>query len=549
MNGEAAPRPTWTHASTEGFHTGTWRSALPVHEPGAAPCHLACPVGGDIAAWIAHAREGRIHQAWQMLTENNPFPAVSGRICHHPCEAACNRAGYDEAIAICALERFIGDRALEENWAFDAVPLVFEEHIAVVGGGPSGLAAAYHLRRRGYPVTLFERHPELGGLLRYGIPAYRLDKTVLDQEIARLLALGIEVRTDRAIDSHADVERLLEIHAAVYIATGAARPKHLPQLDYTQAWVMEGAEYLLRTNLGELVALGPTVAVVGGGSAAMDVARTARRLGHTVQVLSLEPIRLMPAQHAEVVEATEEGVHLIDATMLRAARSSEDTGIELDCIKVNFTPGDRPGDFSVDPIAGSAFTLEVDAVITAVGQDPASEAFESLLAVHDGLAAVDDAQCTSHARVFAGGDFASMARFVTAAFGMGKRAAAGIDHSLSGAGEPAGVARKVGLQDINTYYSPPAARVIEARIESGQRCANFDEVQLPLAAGAATSEAARCFSCGHCIFCDNCFYYCPDMAVVREADGYAVLTAYCKGCGLCVKECPTSSIVLREEPR
>lgn len=549
MNGEAAPRPTWTHSTTEGFHTGTWRSALPVHERGASPCRLACPVGGDIAAWIAHAREGRPLEAWQTLTENNPFPAVSGRVCHHPCETACNRAGYDEAIAICALERFVGDQALAENWAFEPVPLVFEQQIAVVGGGPSGLAAAYHLRRCGYPVTVFERRPQLGGLLRYGIPAYRLDKAVLDQEIARLVALGVDVRTDCAIDSETDIERLLGTYAAVYIATGAARPKHLGQLDYTQPWVMEGAEYLLRTNLGERIALGPSVAVVGGGSAAMDVARTARRLGHTVQVLSLEPAQLLPAQLDEVLEAAAEGITLIDTTLLHSARRRAATGIELGCSKVTFTPGDTPGDFSVEPIAGSEFTLIVDAVISAIGQDPELAVFEPIVDIRDGLVAVDDKQGTSHDAIFAGGDLASTARFVTQALGMGRHAAAGIDRRLGGGSAPTLAQRKVELGDINTFYSPPAARAVAARAEPDRRRTNFDEVQLPLAAAAALTEAARCFSCGYCIFCDNCFYYCPDMAIVREADGYSVRTDYCKGCGLCVKECPTGAIVLREELR
>ncbi len=550
MNDKPADRPTWTHSTTEGFHTGTWRSALPVHERGRSPCHHACPVGGDIAAWIAHAREGRHFDAWQTLTENNPFPAVTGRVCHHPCEIACNRAGYDEAIAICALERFVGDRALEEDWAFEPVSTTRDTSVAVVGGGPSGLAAAYHLRRRGYRVTVFERQPKLGGLLRYGIPAYRLDKTVLDAEIARILALGISVHTDYAVDSPAEFERLLESHSAVYLATGAAKPKRLPQLDYAEPWVMEGAEYLLRTNLGEGTELGPAVAVIGGGSAALDVARSARRLGHSVQVVSLEPREALPAQTEEILEAAEEGIEFVDSTMLRTARYSAETRVKLECIKIVFTPGDAPGEFSVTPIEGSEFELAADAVITAVGQDPALETFESMLDVQDRLVTVDEGQRTSREQLFAGGDLASAARFVTHAFGMGKRAAAAIDSSLSGAGQqPAIAERKVELGDINTFYSPPAARVVEARIAPDQRSTHFDEVQLPLDTTAALNETERCFSCGFCIFCDNCFYYCPDMAVVREDDGYSIRTDYCKGCGLCVKECPTSSVVLHEELR
>jgi len=266
-----APIPAiWTTGSTEVFKTGSWRAALPQHIRAPSPCHAACPVNGDIAEWIGLARARDFRGAWEVLTRHNPFPAIAGRICHHPCEAACNRAGFDESLAICKLERFVGDRALAEGWSFGPPTQERRERIAVVGGGPSGLSAAFQLRWRGYRVTLFESQAELGGLMRYGIPPYRLARSVLDGEIARIVALGVEVRCGVPLATAADLERLRGEFDAVYLATGARRQKRLPQLDYAQPWVLDGAEYLARTSMGEKPALGRRVVVIGGGSAILS---------------------------------------------------------------------------------------------------------------------------------------------------------------------------------------------------------------------------------------------------------------------------------------
>ena len=221
MNAKAPVPTTWTTGTTEVFKTGTWRTALPQHIQAPSPCHAACPVNGDIAEWIGRARERDFRGAWQILTRHNPFPAVAGRICHHPCEAACNRAGFDGSLAICRLERHVGDYALAERLAFAPVETTRSERIAVVGGGPSGLSAAFHLRRSGYAVTVFESRPELGGLMRYGIPSYRLARSVLDAEIARIVALGIDVRLGEALTTAEEFERLRNEFDAVYLSIGA----------------------------------------------------------------------------------------------------------------------------------------------------------------------------------------------------------------------------------------------------------------------------------------------------------------------------------------
>ena len=544
-----APVPAiWTTGSTEVFRTGSWRAALPQHIRAPSPCHAACPVNGDIAEWIGLARARDFRGAWEVLTRHNPFPAIAGRICHHPCEAACNRAGFDESLAICKLERFVGDRALAEGWSFAQPVEERRERVAVVGGGPSGLSAAYRLRQRGYRVTLFESQPELGGLMRYGIPPYRLARSVLDGEIARIVALGVEVRCGEPLAGAADFERLRAEFDAVFLATGARRQKRLPQLDYAQPWVMDGAEYLARTSMGEKPALGRRVVVIGGGSAALDVARSARRAGHEVTLVALESAAQMPAQREEVNEALEEGIVLVAGAMLTAVSQGE-RGLRLELVRVRFEPGETRGQFKVTPRPDSEFALIADAIVPSIGQDP-DLAPLGALAAEGNLLKVDARQATSAERVYAGGDLSSMARFVTEAVGMGKRAAAEIDRALRGGDEAAAEAEPlVKLGAIATAYYPKQARAAEQRLDAGERLRSDAEVQLGLELERALAESERCFSCGTCVFCDNCVNYCPDLAVKRAGDGYVVLADYCKGCGLCVKECPTGSMKMVEEAR
>ncbi|MCZ7561115.1 MAG: NAD(P)-binding protein [Burkholderiaceae bacterium] len=571
MNARNLPPTAWTTGSTEVFKTGTWRARLPRHVSAPSPCHAACPVNGDIAHWIGRARERDFRGAWEILTRNNPFPAVAGRVCHHPCETACNRQGHDESVSICKLERHVGDLGLAHGWSYPAPAVERSERVAIVGGGPSGLSAACHLRRRGYAVTIFEARPQPGGLMRDGIPAYRLPREVLDGEIARIVALGVELRCGETIDSPQAFARLRESFDAVYVAAGARRPKRLPQLDYAQPWVVDGAAWLAQANAGHAPALGRAIVVIGGGSAAIDVARSARRAGHEVTMLALESRAQMPAQRAEVEEALEEGVRLVDgASLVRA--SAEKGRAMLECVRVNYVAGAERGRFRIEPIAGSEFRLEADAIVPSIGQDPELAPFVQSVPADGALLRADPLQATEAQGVWAGGDVASMARFVTEAIGMGKRAALAIDRELSEkAGRTcapdgaSGVAMRerlagarlpglgidlqqlVPLDAIATFYYPQAPRAPEARLPVGER-AGEAEVQLGLDPERALDEAQRCFSCGTCISCDNCFHYCPDLAIRRLPDGgYEVDGNYCKGCGICVRECPTGSMEMTEE--
>jgi NADPH-dependent glutamate synthase beta subunit-like oxidoreductase len=547
MNTTVLPQTAWTTGSTEVFKTGTWRAQLPHYATVPSPCHQACPVNGEIARWIGLAHQRDFRGAWDVLAINNPFPAVAGRICHHPCETACNRGAYDDSLAICKLERAVGDMALAEGWRHALPAEERQGHVAIVGGGPSGLSAAYQLRKRGWRVTIYEAQEELGGLMRYGIPAYRLSRHVLDGEIERILALGVKVER-RAIATLQEFGELRATHDAVYLAFGAGRPKRLPQLPASAPWLMDGAEYLARTNAGSPPALGRRVLVIGGGSAALDAARSARRAGHEVTILALEQRAQMPAQHEEVAEALEEGITLADGAMLKSVQPANGQGVVIQCQRVRFEPGAVRGKFTVTPIEGAEFTLAAHAVITSIGQDPDLAAFAAAMPTSRGLLAVDAAQQTGADKVWAGGDAASMARFVTEAIGMGKRAAIDIDRALRDAPAHAPVAvPAVAIDAIALHHHPKAARAPERVRPPGERLSSALEVQLGLDIEQALAEAARCFSCGACTACDNCFHYCPDLAIRRVAGGYEVLTDYCKGCGLCVQECPTGAIAMREE--
>ncbi|MBU2601694.1 MAG: FAD-dependent oxidoreductase [Actinobacteria bacterium] len=602
----------WTTGWTDVFNTGTWRAATPIHEWRPSPCHADCPIGNTIPGWIADIREGAYQEAWLSLVETNPFPSVTGRVCHHPCEGHCNREVIEAVVGINGLEHFLGDRALEEGWALPAPAESQGKRVAVVGGGPAGLSCAYHLRRLGYEVTIYEAREELGGLLRYGIPEYRLAAGVVDAEIARLLDMGIEVRLNAGLADRAALESLEAEYDAVFLAVGAQQAKILRHLEggAGAGRVLDGLEYLRRCTEGVARDLGERMTVIGGGSAAMDVARSARRLGHQVSVVALESRGAMPAQPEEIEQALEEGVALFDGAMVAAVEAGADGGLTLKCVKVTLDLGAPAGELRPVPVEGGEFALAADVIVTAIGQDPDLAPFNG--AFGDGSSdgsSVDGAtggfvECavlvadpvtlaTTRAGVFAGGDVASTNRFVSEAIGAGRRAAYSIAEYLSHPDacipERPKLEDSVNRTEVNSFYFEFSERRERVVAPAAERLQAFAETISVYSTEDANAEAGRCMSCGFCVQCDNCFVFCPDMAVQKDpsaagAEGvapgasecasegappagaavrvvaavpcvgapadsgpfYFVLDQYCKGCGLCVTECPRGAVRLEQ---
>lgn len=544
---------TWTTLWSDTINTGTWRTAIPVYQHRLSPCHLACPVGSLIPAWAEMVRKGEFYKAWLKIVKNNPFPSVTGRVCHHPCETSCNRSQYDEKVSIKLLERYIGDLALEKGWSFPQHSITKKQRIAIVGAGPAGLAAAYRLRLKGYRVEIFEARQKAGGLLTYGIPAYRLPREVLEREIDRLLQMGIQLHFGAAINGAEEYRRLQKEYDALFIATGAQRPRTLPQFEDSSGLVSDGLDFLFQVNSGSSPSVGEKVIVIGGGNTAVDAARVARRLGaEQVTLVYRRTEEEMPSQKSEILEAREEGIDF--AFLAAPVRIEKETGIKgckLICQKMRLGEKDASGRPRPEAIKDAYFSLEADNIIMAIGSDAVMPEIGDQLELQGSLLKVNEKQETSVKGIFAGGDLTSMDRFVSSALGAGKKAAEHIEHLWESSCSDEPFADKaVAFEEVNTFYFLQSPGTPHNLLKASERVHNFNEVQQGISEEQALYEAARCFNCGLCIQCDNCFYYCPDMAIKKNDSGeehYTVLEQYCKGCGLCVKECPRGAIVLKEE--
>jgi len=517
--------------------TGSWRTERPVYVDRLPPCNSQCPAGEDIQGWLFQAESGNYEAAWRHLVRDNPFPAIMGRVCYHSCESVCNRARLDTAVGINSVERFLGDEALKQGWVFDAPSADNGRHVLVVGAGPSGMSAAYHLRRLGHAVTVLDAGPMVGGMMRFGIPRYRLPRDVLDAEMQRVVDLGVTLRLNTKVDDIAQTMKTGGFDAA-FLAVGAhiAKRAWIPAKD--SARILDAVSVLRSMEDGSQPMLGRRVVVYGGGNTAIDVARTARRLGATEAVIVYRRTRAqMPAHDFELEEALQEGVMV---KWLSTIKQAGEASITIEKMVLDAGGFPQP--------TGEFETLESDSLVLALGQDVDLSLLDEVpdLLMNDGVVQVDPAtMMTSQPGLFAGGDMVPAERNVTVAVGHGKKAARHIDAWLRGAALDAAPKHAAAtFERINPWYYSDAPATVRPQLDLARRTSSFDEVQGGLTERTALYEARRCLSCGNCFECDNCYGVCPDNAVIKLGPGnrFEFNLDFCKGCGLCAAECPCGAI-------
>ena len=502
------------------------------------PCNAACPAGENIQAWLAHVQDGEHELAWRTLVADNPLPAIHGRVCYHPCESQCNRAQLDSSLSIHAVERFLGDLALERGWRVAAPPLPSGKRVLVVGAGPSGLSAAHHLATLGHEVEVRDAGERPGGMMRYGIPAYRLPRDVLDAELEWIAALGVRFVGDHRV-TDLEAERREGRFDAVFVAVGAhlSRRVDIPAMDAGP--VIDAVALLRDVASGERPQVGRRVAVYGGGNTAMDAARTARRLGAEEAIVVYRRTReRMPAHEEETADAEREGVRI---NWLRTIAAFEGEQLMVEVMELDEAGFPQP--------TGRFETLPADSVILALGQETDTAFLRALPGVQferDGTVKVSSALMTGCPGVFAGGDMVPAERTVTVGVGHGKRAAREIDAWLRGA-DPGRAPKhpSVGFELLHLWYFGDAARRAQPELDAAERvAAGFAEVVGGLSERQALFEARRCLSCGNCCECDGCLGACPEDAVIKLGPGYRYRFDYdrCTGCAACFEQCPVHAI-------
>jgi len=516
-------------------HTGSWRTFRPEYVDRLPPCNAACPAGENIQAWLFHAESGDYEAAWRSLVENNPLPAIMGRVCYHPCEGGCNRQHVDAAVGINSVERFLGDEAIKRGWKFAPPPAASGKRVLVVGSGPAGLSAAYHLTRLGHRAVIYEAAPLAGGMMRFGIPKYRLPRDVLDAEIQRLVDFGVEIQLRTKVT---DVQQAMKDgFDAVFLGVGAhiAKRAYIPAGDANK--VLDAVAVLRGMEGHDAPLLGRKVVVYGGGNTAIDVARTAKRLGAEESIIVYRRTRdKMPAHDFEVEEALQEGISIKWLSTIKEAGESD---IMVEKMALDDKGFPQP--------TGEFERIEADSVVLALGQDADLSLLENVpgLVVEGGMIQVDGGMMTGHPGVFAGGDMAGSERTVTVAVGHGKKAARAMDAWLRGQTyAPPPKPEIATIERMNAWYYSDAPKTMRPVLDIIRRQSTFEEVLGGLDEGNALFEARRCMSCGNCFECDNCYGVCPDNAVIKLGPGkrFRFNFDYCKGCGICAAECPCGAI-------
>ncbi len=522
--------------------SGPVRQQRPVYVDLLPPCNAGCPAGENIQAWLGLMKDGREEEAWRRLTADNPLPAVHGRVCYHPCETACNRAELDGAVSIHGVERHLGDLAIERGWALDPPPERTGRRVLVVGSGPSGLSAAYHLARLGHDVVVRDHGAEAGGMMRYGIPAYRLPREVLDAEIDRIRALGVRFEQGHRVED-LDAERRAGGFDAVFVAVGAHLSTRVDIPNQDARRVLDAVGFLRGVASGEQGALTGRVAVYGGGNTAFDAARVARRLGADDTVIVYRRTReQMPAHEEEAADAEEEGIR-VNWLRTIASMGADDLTVEVQELDDTGRPHGT----------GRFETLAADTVILALGQESDTGFLHTVPGVaFDGDVVVvsPTTLMTGAPGVFAGGDAVPSERTVTVGVGHGKRAARSIDAWLRGLSYAPGPKHdRADLGTLNLWYVGQHERRQQPELDPAARVRDFEEVVAGLTAEAARFEAGRCLSCGNCFECDGCLGACPEGAVIKLGPGlrYEFDDESCTGCGTCYRQCPVHAIEMVPE--
>ena len=547
--------------SMEWNKTGNWRFLVPVFSPRPSPCSAECPLHNNIPEMMALLADGDTAGAALALSLENPLPAILGRVCPAFCTPVCNRDRFDERVHIRAIERFLGDELLKKSSDLPKRKATGRS-VAIVGSGPAGLSAARFLALLGYTVTIFEREDAPGGVLRLGIPPYRLPRDVLDRSIDAVHRLGVDIRTGVQIGTGTSLEDLQKHHDAVFAAPGAHRSLKMDLGKHTSAGVQSGLSFLGDVSRGKIDRVSGEYAVIGGGNTALDTARTILRLGGLPHVYYRRGRDEMPAFTEEIEEAHDEGIpisYLTSPTVLEG----KDGRLAMTLVAIELGETDASGRRRPVQISGSERTVQVDRVITAVGE---AEDFSFMGGDGDGG---DPASVLDSEGVLLGGDARGTRRTVADAAADGKRAAFIIDARFSDRPMPETFDRMsfvdwleenpaidtdpVAFEEIQTAHFKKADAYRPRKIDPAGRSGNFSEVTAGPTEQNAQAEAARCFVCGTCIDCKTCERFCPDfsLSIIRNLKSNGVGSSvrvdedFCKGCGICARECPRGVIVMK----
>ena len=519
--------------------TGSIRKSKPEYVDFFPPCNNACPAGENIQEWLSLAQEGKIEDAWRALTQQNPMAAIHGRVCYHPCENSCNRKDLDSSVSIHAVERFLGDEALKNNWQFYPPKTLTGKKIMIVGAGPSGLSAAYHLRKLGHEVTIFEAGPVAGGMMNFGIPAYRMPRNILQAEIKRIENFGVKIVLNYKVQ---DILKEKENGGfdAVFVAIGAhlAKKVNIPAQEASK--ILDAVSFLKDAdeNSEDKPLLGRRVAIYGGGNTAMDAARTAKRLGaDEAMIIYRRDREHMPAHEFEADEALSEGVKIHWLSSIKNMETSSITVEKMQVIDGKAVP------------TGEYETLEADSLILALGQEADTDFLKHIEGItfkEDGTTVeVNPSMMTGYPGIFAGGDMVPSERTVTIATGHGKKAARNIDAWLRNTiYEKAANNPLVTIEKLQIWFKTNAEAKAQQHLEIEKAVETFDEIVAGYTTEEAVYEAQRCLSCGNCFECDSCYGACPEGAISKngKGEGYTINYDLCTGCGVCAEQCPCHAL-------